>query len=83
MLTLTSKAYDGRYLEVTCQQIPNVEENTSEIRWTLSVRGGESSYYSTGPTTVTIAGQQVYYCKRKSYSTKVFPAAKGSISGSL
>lgn len=83
MLTLTSKAYDGRCLEVTCQQIPNVAENTSLLCWTLTVKGGASSYYSTGPTTLLIAGQQVYYSKRKSYSTKVFPAAKGSISGSL
>jgi len=83
MFTLKSKAYDGRYMEVVCQQLPNVEENTSEIRWTLTVTGGASSWYSTGPTTLTVGGQQVYYCGRKSYSTKVFPAAKGSVSGSL
>lgn len=82
-IMLTSEAYDGRYLEVTCQQVPRVEENASEIRWTLSVKGGNSGWYSTGPTTVTIGGQQVYYCKRKSYSTGSFPAAKGSVSGSL
>ena len=83
MLTVKTKAYDGRYMEVTCEQTPNVAENTSLLRWTLTVKGGESSYYSTGPTTLTIAGQQVYYCKRKSHTTKVFPAAKGSVSGSL
>jgi len=83
MFTLKSKAYEGRYLEVVCEQIPNVEDNTSEIRWTLAAKGGEVSWYSTGPTTLTIGGQQVYYCKRKSYTTKVFPAAKGSVSGSL
>lgn len=83
MFTLQTKDYDGRYLEVTCEQIPNVAENSSLLRWTLSVKGGSDSWYSTGPTTLMIGGQQVYYSKRKSYSTKVFPAAKGSVSGSL
>ena len=83
MFTIRSKAYDGRYIEVTLEQLPNVEDNCSEIRWTLCVAGGNDSYYSTGPITLTIGDQQVYYCKRKSYSTKVFPAARGSVSGSL
>ena len=80
---LTSKAYEGRHMEVTCQQVPLVEENASRICWTLTVTGGEVSWYSTGPTTLTIGNQQVYYCKRKAYSTKTFPAAKGSVSGEL
>ena len=80
---LTSKAYDGRYIEVTCQQVANPEANTSEIRWTLAVKGGDDPYYSTGPTTLTIGGQQVYYCKRKSYTSHAFPTGKGSVGGSL
>ena len=81
--TLTSKAYKGRYLEVTCQQTPSVEGNTSEISWVLAVKGGDDPYYSTGPTTLTIGGQQVYYGKRKSYTTHAFPTGKGSVSGKL
>lgn len=80
---LTSKAYEGRYMELVCEQTPSVEDNSSEIKWTLTVKGGEVSWYSTGPTTLTIGGQQVYYCKRKAYTTKTFPAAKGSVSGTL
>ena len=81
--TLTSDAYQGRYMRLSCEQVPDVANNRSTINWTLSVLGGESSYYQTGPTTVTIAGKQVYYCKLMAWDTKVFPAAKGSVSGSL
>lgn len=81
--TLTSDAYQGRYMQLTCEQVPDVTNNRSTINWTLSVLGGESSYYQTGPTTVTIAGKQVYYCKQMAWDTKIFPAARGSTSGSL
>ena len=81
--TLTSESYQGRYMQLTCQQVPDPATNRSTINWTLSVLGGESSYYQTGPTTVTIAGKQVYYCKQMAWDTKTFPAARGSTSGSL
>lgn len=81
--SLKSDAYQGRYMELTCTQVPDATNNRSTINWTLSVLGGESSYYQTGPTTVTIAGKQVYYCKQMAWDTKVFPAARGSTSGSL
>lgn len=82
-VTLKSQVYDGRYLQLTCTQTPDVAENVSHIRWTLKATGGNASWYSTGPTRVSIGGTQVYYSPRKSYSTKVFPAAKGSVSGQL
>ena len=81
--TLTSDAYQGRYMQLYCEQTTDIANNRSTINWTLSVLGGESSYYQTGPTTVTIAGRQVYYCKQMAWDTKVFPAARGSTSGSL
>lgn len=81
--TITSDAYQGRYMKLSCEQVEDVANNRSTINWTLSVLGGESSYYQTGPTTVTIASKQVYYCKQMAWDTKVFPAAKGSVSGSL
>lgn len=80
--TLTSNSYQGRYLQLTCTQTKN-NNNTSTISWTLTAAGGTSSYYSTGPTTVTIGGTQVYYKERTSYTAEVFPAAKGSTSGTL
>lgn len=80
--SLTSNSYDGRYMTLSCTQTPNAN-NTSTINWTLTVSGGNSNYYSTGPTTVTIGGTQVYYKDRTSYTTQAFPAAKGSTSGTL
>ena len=81
--TLRTDAFQTRYLELTCEQIKDIANNRSTINWTLSVLGGTSSYYQTGPTTVTIAGRQVYYCKEMAWDTMVFPAARGSVSGSL
>lgn len=81
--TLTSDAYQGRYMQLYCVQTTDIANNRSTINWTLSVLGGESSYYQTGPTTVTIAGKQVYYCKLMAWDTMVFPAARGSTSGTL
>lgn len=81
--TLTSGAYQGRYLQLHCVQTTDIANNRSTINWTLSSLGGTSNYYSTGPTTVTIAGIQVYYCPKMEWNTYSFPAAKGSVSGSL
>ena len=81
--TLNTGSYQGRYLSVTCTQTKDIATNKNTINWTLTSTGGSSNYYATGPTTLTIAGQQVYYIARKSASSKAFPAAKGSVSGSL
>ena len=81
--TLKSSSYDGRYLELTCSQKPNVADNTSTISWTLKSTGGSVNHYSTGPTTVKINNEQVYYKARVSYSSATFPAATGSTSGSI
>ena len=81
--TLTSGSYDGRYMELVCTQTKDVANNKSTISWTLHSKGGNSNYYSTGPTSVTINGSQVYYLARKAWDSKVFPAAKGSASGTL
>lgn len=73
--------YQGRYLRLTCKQTTDVATNRSTIAWTLESLGGESNYYGTGPTTVTINGVQVYYKARVPWEDKIFPAAKGSVSG--
>jgi hypothetical protein len=82
--TLYSKnSYDGRKLRLYCTSSINIANNTSTINWTLYSEGGNSNYYSTGPTTVNINGTQVYYKDRVAYSSKTFPAKAGSVSGSL
>lgn len=86
-LTLDTKgtstgAYDGRYLKLVCEQTSkDSTKNTSTIKWTLSSEGGNSNYYSTGPTKVVINGVTVYSQARVSYSTGNFPASKGTKSG--
>lgn len=83
MATWNSSSYSGRYLQLTITEEVDVINNRSKLNWTLKSIGGSSNYYSTGPTTVIIAGKQVYYKARTDWSSKVFPAAKGSVSGSL
>lgn len=79
--TLKSGSYQGRYLQVSCTQTIDIATNTSKIDWTLSSIGGSSNYYSTGATTLTISDQAVYSKARVNWDAKVFPAAKGSVSG--
>lgn len=79
--TLQSKSYDGRYLLLTCTQTQNISANQSTVAWVLESVGGNSNYYYTGPTTVTIGGTQVYYKART--GAHEFPCAKGSASGSI
>ena len=82
--TLNSQnSYDGRKLRLYCTSTTSTANNTSTITWTLYSEGGNSNYYSTGPTTVTINGVQVYYKERVEYSSRTFPASKGSVSGTL
>ena len=81
--TLTSSAYKGRYMQVVYTQEMDVANNKSTIHWTLSSIGGEVNYYGTGPTSVYINAKCVYYKDRTSADSKVFPAAKGSVSGTI
>ena len=82
--TLNCKnSYDGRRLRLYLTSTINIANNTSTIKWTLYSEGGNSNYYSTGPTTVTINGTRVYYKDRVAYSSQTFPAAKGNVSGTI
>lgn len=81
--TLKTHSYNGRYMYVSCTQEKDIASNVSSISWTLTVTGGESTYYTTGPTTLKINGEQVYYAGTSYWNAKQFPAAKGSVSGQL
>ena len=81
-ITLQTTSYDGRYLQLVCSQQTNIEGNYSTITWVLSSVGGSVNYYDTGPTTVKINNEQVYYKARTAWSSYAFPAKKGSVSGS-
>ena len=82
--TLKTPSYgSGRYMQLDCSQKTDIANNKSTITWTLTSAGGTSLYFSTGPTTVKINGTQVYYIARKDYTTEVFPAKQGRVSGSI
>lgn len=81
--TLNSGSYEGRYLQLYCVQEKDIANNRSKITWQLSSLGGSSNYYSVGATSVNIDGNQVYYCERKSWDSKEFPASKGSVIGTI
>ena len=83
MATFKSNSYKGRYLQLTITESVNVKANTSTLTWTLQCLGGSANYYSTAPTTVTINGTVVYSKGATSWGSKVFPAAKGSTSGTI
>lgn len=83
MATYTSNNYDGRYLQLNISESTNAISNTSTLYWTLTSAGGEDNYYTIGATTVTIAGEDVYSKDQTSWDSKVFPAKKGSVSGSI
>ena len=84
MATFTSNTYQGRYLQLTVvESSVDAVANTSTLTWTLTSTGGESNYYTTDATTVTINGTQVYYKARTYWDSYEFPAKKGSTSGTL
>lgn len=83
MATWKSNTYDGRYLQLTITESVNVAANTSTLTWTLQSIGGAANYYTVDETTVTINGTQVYHKARTYWDEKVFPAAKGSTSGTI
>lgn len=83
MATWRSGSYEGRYLELTITESIDTVNNKSTLYWTLTSAGGSTSYYTIGETTVTINGQQVYHKAMTDWDDRVFPAAKGSTSGSV
>lgn len=83
MATWTSNTYDGRYLRLTITETIDPINNKSTLAWTLESLGGNSNYYTIGTTTVKINGTQVYYKYQTEWDSYVFPAKKGSVSGTI
>jgi hypothetical protein len=80
-ITITGDKHNSRYFELVCTQKSNGSaKNSSTITWTLYAKG-DSTHYSTGPTTVVINGKTVYSKERTSWETGKFPVAQGSVSG--
>ena len=71
--SITSKKYDGRYLQLDLTQTRNESANTSTVLWKLTAVAGDVNYYSTGPTTAKLGNTQLCYYGRKSYTGEAFP----------
>jgi len=83
MATYTSNNYEGRTLKLEITETINTVANKSTLKWTLTSAGGSSNYYTIGATTVIINGTTVYSKDQTEWDSRVFPAAKGSVSGSI
>lgn len=84
MASFKSNTYEGRYLKLTLTEgTINSIDNTSPVTWLLESIGGSSNYYTISETTVAIDDETVYEKAKTAWSDKVFPAAKGSKTGTL
>ena len=77
MATFKSNSYEGRRLRL------EVWQSGGNCKWTLYSEGGSSDYYTICNLSISIAGKKVYNPGTVYWDEKVFPAAKGSKSGSV
>lgn len=77
MATFYSNNYGGRQLRL------EVWQDGGYLKWTLYSEGGSSDFYTIYNLSISIAGQNVYSPGTVGWSSKVFPAAKGSTGGSV
>lgn len=86
-MVLRSNSYEGRYLELRVEEVSfDADNKTHTLSWELTSTGGISSRYYIADTTVTIAGQQVYFYDAPYWSentTFPFPITTGSVSGQI
>lgn len=77
MATFYSNNYGGRQLRL------EVWQDGGYLKWALYSEGGSSDFYTIYNLSISIAGQNVYSPGTVGWSSKVFPAAKGSTGGSV
>lgn len=78
--SVSTSSYEGRYLTLSWSATQSVEYNQSTISWVLTANGGSSSYYYTGPVSVTIDGVVVYSLSANNrYAMYKGTVASGSI----
>ena len=77
MATFKSNSYEGRRLRL------EVWQSGGNCKWTLYSEGGSSDFYTICNLSISIAGKKVYNPGTVYWDEKVFPAAKGSKSGSV
>ncbi len=77
MATFKSNSYGGRQLRL------EIWQDGGNCKWALYSEGGSSDFYSIYNLSISIAGKKVYNPGTVRWDEKVFPAAKGSKSGSV
>ena len=77
MATFRTNSYEGRQLRL------KVWQNGGYLKWTLYSEGGSAKFYSVYNLSISIAGKNVYNPGTVGWDKQVFPAAKGSIGGSV
>ena len=84
MASVQTSSYGGRYIKLTVvEESYSIADNTSTVKWTLESIGGSSNYYTIYHLKAVVNGTTVYAEKTTEWDTKVFPAAKGSKSGTI
>ena len=84
MASVQLAAYQGRTAKLTVVESSySITDNTSILTWTLEVLGGSSNYYNMYNLQAIVNGTTVYGPTTKEWSTKVFPAARGTKTGTV
>lgn len=72
----------NRNFALTVEELStSIENNTSEIKWTITISGGGGYKYDSGVKAI-VNGQEVY-ANYTQWSSLVFPSANGSVSGTM
>lgn len=78
-----SFTHQGRTFTLTVEETSySIANNTSDVKWTLSISGG-GGYYNTSYARVVVNGVERYNSGQVSWETRTFPAADGSTSGTV
>ena len=82
--TLQSRAYQGRYIKLTCTSTQDITNNITNISWKLESIGGSSSRYATKLTFIVVSKgvSSTLYSIDKGSSYQQFPVTTGQTTGS-
>ena len=84
MASVQTASYGGRYLKLTVvESSTSIENNTSTLKWTLESIGGDVTYYTIYNWGVWVNGECKYDTQTTSWNSYKFPAATGSVSGTV
>lgn len=88
-VSLQSKAYQGRYMKLTCTSSQDIANNKTNISWKLESIGGSSGHYATICRVYFswyvngTKNETCVYSIDKGYTYDAFPVTKGSTTGNI